>query len=59
MQAELLVLTEEKLEMPSNITVENKKVSGESNTVIFVGANLLKRPDVSNMFLQFTVLITH
>lgn len=47
-QAELLVLTEEQLEMPSNITVENKKLTGESNTVIFVGCNILKRPDVSN-----------
>ncbi|CAK1589941.1 unnamed protein product [Parnassius mnemosyne] len=45
-QAELLVLSEESIEMPSNITVENRKLSGESNTVIFVGANLLQRPDV-------------
>lgn len=48
-QAELLVLSEEQLEMPSNITVENKKVTGESNAVIFVGCNILKRPDVSNL----------
>lgn len=47
-QAELLVLTEEQLEMPTNITVENKKVTGETNAVIFVGCNILKRPDVSN-----------
>ncbi|XP_045539247.1 fatty acid synthase-like [Papilio machaon] len=45
-QAELLVVSEEPLEMPSHITVENKKLTGESNTVIFVGANLLQRPDV-------------
>ncbi|XP_049879210.1 fatty acid synthase-like [Pectinophora gossypiella] len=45
-QAENLILTEETLEMPSNITVENKKVSGESNAVMFIGANLLKRPEV-------------
>ncbi|XP_026313533.1 fatty acid synthase-like [Hyposmocoma kahamanoa] len=45
-QAELLVLTEEQLDMPSTITVENKKMAGESNTVIFVGCNILKRPDV-------------
>lgn len=48
-QAELLVLTEEQLEMPSNISVENKKVAAESNAVIFVGCNILKRPDVSNL----------
>lgn len=47
-QAELLILSEEQLEMPSNITVENKKMIGETNTVIFVGCNILKRPDVSN-----------
>lgn len=45
-QAELTVITEEQLEMPSHITVENKKLIGESNTVIFVGANLLQRPEV-------------
>ncbi|XP_063541437.1 fatty acid synthase-like isoform X1 [Cydia strobilella] len=45
MQAELLVISEETMEMPSNITVENKKISGETNTVLFVGANLLSRPD--------------
>lgn len=46
-QAELTVYSEDPIEMPSHITVENKKVSGESNTVIFVGAHLLKRPEVS------------
>lgn len=46
-QAELTVFSEDPIEMPSHITVENKKLSGESNTVIFVGANLLKRPEVS------------
>lgn len=46
-QAELTVFSEDPLEMPSYITVENKKLVGEANTVIFVGANLLQRPDVS------------
>ncbi|KAF9823811.1 hypothetical protein SFRURICE_006662 [Spodoptera frugiperda] len=45
-QAELLLISEEPIEMPSNITVENKKVAGESNTVLFIGANLLSRPEV-------------
>nr|WRO29226.1 FAS2 protein [Tuta absoluta] len=45
-QAENLILSEETLEMPSNITVENKKLSTESNAVIFIGANLLKRPEI-------------
>ncbi|CAG9791214.1 unnamed protein product [Diatraea saccharalis] len=47
MQAELLVISEETIEnLPSNITVENKKLSGESNAVVFIGANLLKRVEV-------------
>lgn len=46
-QAELLVVSDDKLEMPSNITVENKKLIGETNTVIFIGANMLNRPEVS------------
>lgn len=51
-QVEALVLSEEPIEMPSNITVENKKVSGESNAVMFIGANLLKRPDVLQQALS-------
>lgn len=47
-QADLTVYTEEPLEMPSNIVVETKKLVGEANTVIFVGANLLQRPEVSS-----------
>ncbi|CAH0713521.1 unnamed protein product, partial [Brenthis ino] len=45
-QADLTVYTEEPLEMPSNIVVETKKLVGEANTIIFVGANLLQRPEV-------------
>ncbi|KAM3963796.1 fatty acid synthase-like [Aphomia sociella] len=45
-QAELLLISEEPIEMPSTITVENKKISTESNAVLFVGANLLKRDTV-------------
>lgn len=47
MQAELLVVSEDTIEMPNNITVENKKLAQESNAVIFIGANLFQRPDVS------------
>ncbi|XP_072934221.1 fatty acid synthase [Epargyreus clarus] len=45
-QAELLLISEDPIEMPSHITVENKKISGESNTVLFIGANLLQRPQI-------------
>ncbi|CAH1641070.1 unnamed protein product [Spodoptera littoralis] len=45
-QAELLLISEEPVEMPSNITVEKKKLSGESNTILFIGANLLGRPEL-------------
>ncbi|XP_022831800.1 fatty acid synthase-like [Spodoptera litura] len=45
-QAELLMISEEPFEVSSNITVENRKLVGESNTVLFIGANLLGRPEV-------------
>ncbi|XP_045521971.1 fatty acid synthase-like [Pieris brassicae] len=45
-QPELLLISEDTIEMPSHIVVENKKVAGESNTVLFIGANLLNRPEV-------------
>ncbi|KAJ8712849.1 hypothetical protein PYW08_008153 [Mythimna loreyi] len=45
-QAELLMISEEPIEVPSNITCENKKLSGESNTILFTGANLLGRPEI-------------
>nr|UEN71129.1 fatty acid synthase 1 [Glyphodes pyloalis] len=44
--ADLLVVSEDAVEMPSHITVENKKLAGETNNVCFIGANLLKRDDV-------------
>ncbi|XP_050353260.1 fatty acid synthase-like [Nymphalis io] len=45
-QAELSVISEDAIEMPSNILVENKKLIGENNSLILIGANLLKRPEV-------------
>lgn len=54
-QAELLVISEEPIEMPQYITVENKKLTGESNTVIFVGANLLQRPEVCTDYFQIKI----
>ncbi|CAG9791195.1 unnamed protein product [Diatraea saccharalis] len=46
-QADLLVISEKTYEnLSTNITVENKSLSGESNAVIFIGANLLKRDNV-------------
>ncbi|XP_046963777.1 fatty acid synthase-like [Vanessa cardui] len=51
-QADLTVISEEPIEMPSNISVENKKLIGESNTLIIIGANLLQRPEVlKNAFM--------
>ncbi|XP_046964151.1 fatty acid synthase-like [Vanessa cardui] len=45
-QADLTVISEEPIEMPSNISVEIKKIIGEKNTLIIFGANLLQRPEV-------------
>ncbi|OWR55047.1 fatty acid synthase [Danaus plexippus] len=45
-QADMTVFSEEPIEMPSNIVVENKKATAESNTIIYIGANLLRRPEV-------------
>ncbi|XP_059048229.1 fatty acid synthase-like [Achroia grisella] len=47
-QSELLLICDEAIEMPNPIIVENKKLSGESNAVLFVGANLLQRESVLN-----------
>ncbi|KAF9794029.1 hypothetical protein SFRURICE_010512 [Spodoptera frugiperda] len=47
MQAELLMVSKEPIEVPYNITViENRKLVGESNAALFVGANLLGRPEI-------------
>lgn len=47
-QAEVLVLSEDKnLNLEKEITVESKKISLETNAVIFVGSRLLEREDVS------------
>ncbi|XP_052751948.1 fatty acid synthase-like [Galleria mellonella] len=47
-QSELLLISDEPIVMPSTITVEKKKLSGESNAVLFIGANLLKRNMILN-----------
>lgn len=53
-QADMTVFSEEPIEMPSNIVVENKKATAESNTIIYIGANLLRRPEVSSRnFIKF------
>lgn len=58
-QAELLMISEEPIEVPQNITVENKKLSGESNTILFIGANLLGRPEVRKLaVVDFEKLVT-
>ncbi|XP_026498403.2 fatty acid synthase-like isoform X1 [Vanessa tameamea] len=45
-QAELSVLSEDAINMPSNISVENKKLSADNSILILIGANLLQRPEV-------------
>ncbi|XP_052751905.1 fatty acid synthase-like [Galleria mellonella] len=47
-QAELLLMSDEAIVVPSTITVKKKKLSGESNAILFIGANLLKRNNVLN-----------
>ncbi|XP_041971751.1 fatty acid synthase-like isoform X2 [Aricia agestis] len=50
-QPELLVVSENPLELPQHIPVENKKFFAESNVVLFVGANLLQRPEALKQVL--------
>uniref|UniRef100_A0A2H1WWR5 SFRICE_007688 n=1 Tax=Spodoptera frugiperda TaxID=7108 RepID=A0A2H1WWR5_SPOFR len=45
-QGDLLMISDEPMNVPSNITVENRKLVRESNTILFIGANLLGRPKV-------------
>lgn len=52
---ELLVISEDALEMPPSITVAKKKLAGESNAIVFIGANLLRRPNVSILYI-YTVI---
>ncbi|XP_077296456.1 fatty acid synthase-like [Arctopsyche grandis] len=46
LQAELLVIAEEKLDLGVNVTVENKKLTGETNALLFVGSKLMERDEV-------------
>ncbi|XP_047538559.1 fatty acid synthase-like [Vanessa atalanta] len=45
-QADLSVISEDPIEMPFNICKENKKLIGENNILLLIGANLLHRPEV-------------
>ncbi|XP_050353258.1 fatty acid synthase-like [Nymphalis io] len=45
-QADLSVISEDSIELPSNISIENKKLIGENNIQVLIGANLLQRPEV-------------
>ncbi|KAF9408342.1 hypothetical protein HW555_011931 [Spodoptera exigua] len=45
-EAELLLISEEPIEMPLDITFGTRKLTGESNTILFIGANLLGRPEI-------------
>lgn len=44
-QADLLLVSEDPVEMPDHIPVENKKLITETNVLLLVGANLLNRPE--------------
>ncbi|KAM3964045.1 LOW QUALITY PROTEIN: fatty acid synthase-like [Aphomia sociella] len=46
-QGEFLLVTEENVETPSN-NYSKEKLTGESNAVVFIGANLLNRESVLN-----------
>ncbi|XP_077295535.1 fatty acid synthase-like [Arctopsyche grandis] len=46
LQAELLVIAEENLDLGVNVTVENKKLTGETNVLLFVGSKLMERDEV-------------
>ncbi|CAH2098689.1 unnamed protein product [Euphydryas editha] len=46
MQADLQVFSRDAITMPSNINIENKKVREETNVLLLIGANLLKRPEI-------------
>ncbi|XP_077295461.1 fatty acid synthase-like [Arctopsyche grandis] len=46
LQAELLVIAEENLDLGVNVTVENKKLTGETNALLFVGSKLMERDEV-------------
>ncbi|XP_047538557.1 fatty acid synthase-like [Vanessa atalanta] len=45
-QADLSVYSEATVKMPSNISVENKKLPGDRSVLILIGVNLLQRPEV-------------
>ncbi|CAH2098693.1 unnamed protein product [Euphydryas editha] len=46
MQAELQVLSKDAITMTSNINISNKKLLEETNILLLIGANLLKRPEI-------------
>ncbi|XP_049869377.1 fatty acid synthase-like [Pectinophora gossypiella] len=45
-QAELIVFTKKSLKLNDKVTVSNKSLSEETNTTLFIGANLLTRLNV-------------
>ncbi|CAH2093497.1 unnamed protein product [Euphydryas editha] len=47
-QTDLQVLSKDAIKMPSNINIENKKLGGETNVLLLIGANLLNRDEVLN-----------
>lgn len=51
-RSELIVVSEDKLDLGPNITVDKRKLTGETNTLIFVGSKLLSRPTVINSIIS-------
>lgn len=46
LQADLLVIAEENLDLGVNVTVENRKLTNEGNALLFVGSKLIERREV-------------
>lgn len=55
-QAELMVISEKKLDLPSHIHVDNKKLNTENNVNIIIGSQLLDRHIVSYLCNQMLFL---
>ncbi|CAH2093504.1 unnamed protein product [Euphydryas editha] len=51
-QADLQVLSNDAIKMPSNINIENKKLGGETNVLLLIGVNLLNRAEILNEALS-------
>lgn len=51
-RSELIVVSDEKIDLGPNIIVDNRKLTGETNTLIFIGSKLLSRASVIDLFIN-------